>query len=257
MPEIAKRDRQLFWKEFFRFRLWAMLIISGLVATAEPVAGLIFAVFTVGLHAIFSHKSSKKKRFYSRTFEAMWEQVKDRRRRLSEALSQLRKEQIADLQELPRTVEALADSLYVALRRSDMLMEEIRVSEGFRLSEPASPPRISEDEQAKELFRIASQNRVRYKEELKGMFSGIERVEAQVAVFTSSLDALRAKSLNYRLTGKESAAPTQQFLEAVTEARMQFDSIDTALEELGASPFPETITIMPEEAPVQEQHERL
>ena len=52
--------------------------------------------------------------------------------------------------------------------------------------------------------------------------------------------------LGYRLVGKDTETPTQDFLAALTEARMQLDSIDKALDELDLTPFPKTISIMPE-----------
>ena len=71
--------------------------------------------------------------------------------------------------------------------------------------------------------------------------------EAQVAVFTTTLDTLRMKMLGYRLVGKDTESPTQDFLAAITEARMQLESIDKALEELDLTAFPKTISIMPDE----------
>jgi len=78
------------------------------------------------------------------------------------------------------------------------------------------------------------------------VMAGVERTEAQAAVFTTTLDTLRMKMLSYRLVGKETESPTQDFLAALTEARMQLESIDKALDELELTPFPRTVSIMPE-----------
>ena len=55
--------------------------------------------------------------------------------------------------------------------------------------------------------------------------------------------------------GRETETPTQEFLIALTEARMQLDSIDKALDELELTPFPKTISIIPEPGQFSEEQE--
>jgi hypothetical protein len=67
---------------------------------------------------------------------------------------------------------------------------------------------------------------------------GVERTEAQAAVFTTTLDTLRMRMLGHRLAGRSPELAHTEFLQAMTEARMQLDSIDKALDELELTPFP-------------------
>ena len=112
---------------------------------------------------------------------------------------------------------------------------------------------MSPDKQAQELYRIADKNIAEYRQHYIGVMAGVERTEAQAAVFTTTLDTLRMKMLSYRLVGKETESPTQDFLAALTEARMQLESIDKALDELELSPFPKTISVMPDAPPAVDE----
>ena len=58
--------------------------------------------------------------------------------------------------------------------------------------------------------------------------------------------------LGYRLINKLVESPSKDFMEAMVEARMQFDSIDKALDELEMTPFPKQITVMGDGTPVPE-----
>jgi hypothetical protein len=112
--------------------------------------------------------------------------------------------------------------------------------------QPPAPGIVTHDRQAQELYRIADKNIAEYRQRFQAVMAGVERTEAQAAVMTTTLDTLRIKMLGYRLVGRDPDAPTQEFLAALAEARMQLDSIDTALSELELTPFPKTITVMPE-----------
>jgi len=143
--------------------------------------------------------------------------------------------------------DSIAEDLYRALRRSDLVATEVSSSEGWLVAQPRMGQAMSPDRQAQELYRIADKNIAEYRQHYFGIMAGVERTEAQVAVFTTTLDTLRMKMLGYRLVGKDTESPTQDFLAAITEARMQLESIDKALEELDLTAFPKTISIMPDE----------
>jgi hypothetical protein len=65
----------------------------------------------------------------------------------------------------------------------------------------------------------------------------------------TTLDTLRMKMLGYRLVGKSPELSSQDFLEALNEAKLQLSAIDTALEELELGPYPQMIASMPPPVP--------
>ncbi|MEJ5171286.1 MAG: hypothetical protein WHU10_09880, partial [Fimbriimonadales bacterium] len=99
------------------------------------------------------------------------------------------------------------------------------------------------DPQAKELYRIADRNIAEYRKLYDAVMAGVSRTEAQAAVFMTTLDTLRVKMLGYRLVDKSPEVPSQDFLEALGEARLQLDAIDKALEELDFSHLPKLIAV--------------
>jgi hypothetical protein len=71
-----------------------------------------------------------------------------------------------------------------------------------------------------------------------------------------TLDTLRMKMLGYRLIGKSPEMPSQDFLEALHEAKLQLQAIDNALEELDLGHYPKQITVLPP-TPDQVMQDRL
>ena len=67
----------------------------------------------------------------------------------------------------------------------------------------------------------------------------------------TTVDALRMKLLGYRLAGKSPEAPHHEFLTAIAEAKLQFQAIDRALDELDFSLLPK-YTAPTSAAPAQE-----
>ena len=170
----------------------------------------------------------------------------DRLNRLDEVLKKLRKEQVADLREMPTTVHAVGKSLYVALRRADVIAHEIQASETGVINQPPTWISASTDPQSQELYRLADRNIAEYRANYAGVMAGVQRTEAQSAVFMTTLDSLRMKIHGYRLVGRSPEMASQEFLEALAEARMQLQSIDTALEELDLSHYPKMIAVVGE-----------
>jgi hypothetical protein len=252
MHDIKRRDRKVFLKELVTLRrILVIMVVAALVSLAaqgqaDPGGLLACAAALVGAVVYSAHVASVPKRFYSPKFLYLWEAVQERHVRLKRALRQLSRRGIADLAELPVTIEAVVRELYVALRRADMIENEITNSEGWLLVQPPVPGIVTHDRQAQELYRIADKNIAEYRQRFQAVMAGVERTEAQAAVMTTTLDTLRIKMLGYRLVGRDPEAPTQDFLEAITEARMQLDSIDKALSELELSPFPKTVTVLPD-----------
>lgn len=253
MDEVKRRDLQVFLKQLGN--PFGLLIMAGVALIFLAAHWLFFLPLPLFLYGTWAWFSSISKRFHARRFQIMWESCNDRLERLDKALSALSKAKIADLQELPRTVKVVADSLYQALRRADIVMHEVSSSEGWLISQSDPIPPAAQDPQARALYDAAARSTMEYKDQVRLIMGGIERTEAQAAVFTSALDTLRVKMLGYRLINKQVESPSKDFMEAMVEARMQFDSIDKALEELEMTPFPKQITVMGDGTPVPEPQE--
>ncbi|MBS1723485.1 MAG: hypothetical protein JSS66_11090 [Armatimonadetes bacterium] len=257
MDEIRRRDISVFFREFFAAPrviayLFAALLTWLFSNPFSPVAlwqMVIAWALLLTYNSWSAYRASLPKRFKAQRFLLLWNACTERHSRFKAALSQLSKRGIADLQELPKTIEAVSAELYRAMRRADLVATEVLASEGWLVAQPRMGQPISPDKQAQELYRIADKNIAEYRQHYMGVMAGVERTEAQAAVFTTTLDTLRMKMLSYRLVGKETESPTQDFLSALTEARMQLESIDRALDELELTPFPKTVSILPDELP--------
>lgn len=254
MDDIKRRDNMLFVKELlspariflYLALVWFVWMFVNPSGVAHVVKAVIVALAVLSASTYVAWEKSTQKRFKSERFKLLWGACVDRHDRFQKGLKALSRKGVADLQELPKTIEAVANELYRALRRADIVANEVTSSEGWLVAQPRIGQAMSPDRQAQELYRLADKNIAEYRQQFSGVMAGVERTEAQVAVFTTTLDTLRMKMLSYRLVGKDTESPTNEFLAALTEARMQLDSIDKALEELDLTPFPRTVTIMPE-----------
>lgn len=248
MDEIRRQDQILFRKELFRpgRLIFALPILVMLVATAQGAAPLlgIFALVALGVYIWTAWQDSVKRRFYSSNFAMRWGGCEDRLEKFEQVLKKLRKEQIADLREMPATIRSVGHSVYHALRKADIVMHEIGQTElGGQAASPAWTPTTS-DPQSQALYRLADKNIAEYRAELNAVMAGVHRAEAQSAVFMTTLDSLRMKMVGYRLVGRRPELPSQEFLEALAEARMQLQSIDTALDELELGHYPRQISVV-------------
>ena len=208
---------------------------------------MLLGVFT--WYGLAAYNQSVKKRFLAKRFEALHNGCVDRLHRFDDVLKSLRKNQIADLQEMPRTIKAVSQSVYCALRRADLISHEVSKTENGILAAPPTWQGGSNDAQAKELYRIADKNIAEYRTQFAGVMAGVQRTEAQAAVYMTTLDSLRMKMIGHRLTGRGPEMSSQEFLEALSEARTQLQAIDSALDELDFSHFPKTISVVPPPMP--------
>lgn len=253
-PEIRRRDLKVFGSRLVKM---APVIGAGLLCTGSILAfgpgtaawflGNIGLILT-GYGVIKAWQGSLLDRFRHRRFKLLWDNAQDRLKRLDVAMASLKKAEVADLQELPKTIEAVANGLYIALRRADAALSEVSQSEGFLLSQRDAPMPAANDPHAAKLWEAAHLTQKEYRRLLAGLLGSVERTEAQAALFTATLDTLRVKTLGYRLVGRPVEAPSVEFLRDLAEARMQLDSIDKALEELEMSPFPNSVEEAPEQA---------
>jgi hypothetical protein len=235
-----------------------ILLIIG--ALAWPATKIFFGLATGAIlyHAVNSIQRARKRRFRHSRFQAHWDACRDRRKRLDDSLKRLAKSGQAELTQLPKTVDSVNSNLYVTLRRADDLLHEITESEAGLLPDGRNRIVMTEigriqvqrewdtvpqtnDVQAKELYRVAGLNNQEYRQRLDQVMGMIERAEAQAAVYISALDSLRIKLLGLRLGPDDQAS--KALLESMTEAKMQLDAIDKALDELELTPYPKTITL--------------
>ncbi len=266
MDDIRRQDLRLFLSELSSpsrimasialgaFGYFVAKVRTGFGGGFPEGAWLAWAVILIAM-AGAAYSMSVKRRFYNKRYEALWHGCQDRLSRFEEVLKKLRKDQIADLTEMPRTIRRVAGSLYLALRRADIIQHEVSATE-HDLHSPPVWQAASNDPQSKELYRIADKNIAEYRQRYEGVMAGVQRTEAQSAVYMTTLDTLRMKMLGYRLVGRAPEMSSQDFLEALSEAKLQLQAIDTALEELELGPYPTMIAAMPPPIP-DEVRERL
>ncbi|HXH61098.1 MAG TPA: hypothetical protein VNI20_07045, partial [Fimbriimonadaceae bacterium] len=240
MYDIHRRDNQVFTRELLRFGPVSLVIVLGIFNVSFWVTPwlLFSSSLLVAWAIIAAYKRSVPKRFYSNKFRLLWEACQDRLKRFREALTEAKKRGVPELQDLPKTVEQVADTLYIALRRSDVVVHEVVTSEGWLVASRHNPGPPSPDQKAQELYRLADKNIAEYRHHYQSVMAGVERTEAQAVVFTTTLDTLRMRMLGHRLVGRSPEMAHTEFLQAMTEAQMQLDSIDKALDELELTPFP-------------------
>lgn len=255
MDDVKRQDRKIFVRELLRpGRLFvsvvAILTLVGPFGTLMnwewgwnwylAILGLIGIV-----HTAASYNASLGKRFLQKRYEALWNGCQERLKLFEEVLTKMRKESVADLQEMPKTIRRVGQQLYSALRRADMISHEVQLTERGLYHQPPSWQAPTRDAQATELYRIADKNIAEYRNQFAGVMAGVQRTEGQCAVFMTTVDAIRMKMIGYRLAGKGPELSSRDFLDALQEARLQLDAIDKALDELDLGPFPTTIAAMP------------
>lgn len=261
MDDIAIRDKEILRRELlsgnrigqFFISLVLSVAIGVLVGMASrsgivaSIVSLAFLASLVGFVFAAAKQDAERKKFIDKRFEGLWETCQDRMARFEEVLRKMKKDKIADLQLMPETVREVSESLYLALRRADIVAYEINQSEQGITH---SPPMIVEptDPQATELYRIADRNVQEYRKRYAAVMGGVQRAEAQSAVFITTLDNLRLKMLGFRLVGKTPEVPSVDFLDALAEARLQLDAIDKALDELDLNIYPKVVAVVETEA---------
>lgn len=240
MYDITRRDRKLLQRELFRPArvFWSIVAVGFLVSSDFELPFLIIAVAAMAWIVYGAYATSLKKRFVNRKFQLLWDACKDRLERFHDAMAESKKGGVPELQDLPKSVDRIGETLYVALRRADIVMDEVASSEGWLMATKQHGGPLSPDQKAQELYRMADKNIAEYRQNYLSVMAGVERTEAQAAVFTTTLDTLRMRMLGHRLITAGPEVEHTEFMQAMTEAKMQLDSIDKALDELELTPFP-------------------
>lgn len=253
MDEIRRRDLRVFVKEFFKVgRMLGTGVIAfvGLAVASHAnggspgLPGGLVVLFALSAHVYLSYQSSVQKRFISPRFSWLWDSCRERLDSFNKALRQLRKAEIATFSEMPLAINEVSENLYRALRRADLIYDEVARSEHSIRRQLSVPPHTPHDPQSKELYRIADKNLAEYRSNYSDLMSGIQRTEAQAAVFVTTLDSLRVRMLSYRLAGKNPSLSSGDFLNSLAEAKLQLEAIDKALDELDLGHYPTTISVV-------------
>lgn len=256
--EIRKADQRIFVREVFRanrivLHFLFLIFCWGITNLTGNYFLLIIALIaSVAVHIGLSNTAAVRKRFINSRFKGLWSGCKERFESFEEGIKKLKRADIAQFQELPGTVRDLAMTIYNALRRADILFEEVLQSEGVDRIRPGVPMFKPTDPQAQELYRIAERNLGEYRGHYNELMAGIQRTEAQATVFMTTLDNLRVKMLGYRLIGKNPSLSSEEFLSVLAEARAQLSAIDRALDELDLSHYPKTVSVVPPQTKEQD-----
>jgi hypothetical protein len=253
MEDIRRHDLRLFLLELVSpLRLICTGVVVVFLLANERSFGpvsVLMATIAVFVSSVWAWMEADKRKFNNKKFKALWLGCQDRLARFEEVLKRMRKDQIADLSEMPKTIREVSQSLYIALRRADIIAQEVQKSEKGLYNEPPTWKSPSHDAQSQELYRLADKNIAEYRAQFAGVMAGVQRTEAQSAVFMTTLDTLRMKMIGYRLVGRSPELSSGDFLEALAEARAQLQSIDTALDELDLGHYPKTISVVPPPMP--------
>lgn len=240
MNDIKQRDKELFLKELFSFGRFFLVgsLLFIFIITGWKVLWLFLLLAVAGVCVKTAFTRSVEKRFKNRRFLLLWTACQDRLKRFNKAFSDSTRDGVVELQELPKTIVDVGSNLYVALRRADIIIDEVSASEGWLAPPKAQAGPIGPDQKTQELYRLADKNIAEYRQNYQGVIARVERTEAQAAVFTTTLDTLRMRMLGHRLASSSPELEHDDFLQAMAEARLQLDSIDKALEELDQTPYP-------------------
>ncbi len=255
MDDVARQDLRLFLKELFA--PWRVLLLGVSLAFVwslplwpDKVPQKLFISLTFLIYWLAtSFHSSTNKRFISKKYQTMWNGCQDRLVRFEEVLKRLRRDQIANLSEMPSTIRSTGKAIYRALRKADMMSHEVEKTERDPYLAPPIFQSLTDDPQSKELYRLADKNIAEYRQHFAGVMARVHRTEAQSAYYMTTLDSLRMRMLGYRLAGRSPELSSDEFMSALAEARAQLQSIDTALEELDLGHYPKTISVVPPPMP--------
>lgn len=243
--EIRRADRKIFFREFLLpRRIVLQLLNTGLLIAFFQAPLIAFWLVGFVAHIGFAESAARKKRFLSARFADLWSGCRDRYEDFETSLAKLRKADIAYFEDLPKRILEMSLTLYQALRRADILWHEIQISEGKERFQPGTPSFATNDPQSQALYQMAERSLGDYRDSYNELIAGIQRTEAQATVYIHTLDVLRVKMHSYRLLGKNPSLDSQDFLSIIAETRLTLESIDTALEELDLSHYPQLISVV-------------
>ena len=250
MDDLRAHDRQRLVREALSpgrlaVSLGIALAIWVVFAQTQHEVGRALAAwaFLVLGHAGVAMQAAERNKWAHPRMASLWAGCEDRMARFEEVLKRMRKDQLNDLVEMPRTIRKVSQALYAALRRADIVATEVEATERGMIGRPPVWDAGTHDPQSRELYGLADRNIAEYRGHFAAVMAGVQRTEAQSAVFMTTLDSLRMKLIGYRLVGRSPEIGTHDFLEALAEARTQLQAIDTALDELDLGHYPKTVAV--------------
>ncbi len=207
--------------------MMAVQMGGSIVALLVPLA-LGFSGWT--LSALLSRGNY---RFRSLHYKELWDRVQDRVRRFERAYRKSPRVLKQTLSETPDSVHRLVDAMYLALLRADAVRHMLEGLEprdvpvrGIRIEPPAL------DEQARTLYDLARKSRSDYREQYQRMLAGVERTEAQVDLLVSSLDNLRLRLLDHRVTGAKVEMPSDELIQSLQRHQSELTALEKAVDEV-------------------------
>lgn len=250
MDDLRRHDRQRLVREAvspgrlvvslgIALAIWVVFV----QAQHESARALMGWVFLALGHLGVAMQAAERKKWSHPRMASLWAGCEDRMARFEEVLKRMRRDKLDDLSEMPRTIRKVSQSLYEALRRADIVATEVEATERGMVGRPPVWNATTHDPQSRELYGLADRNIAEYRGHFAAVMAGVQRAEAQSAVFMTTLDSLRMKLIGYRLVGRSPEIGTEDFLSALAEARTQLQAIDTALDELDLGHYPKTISV--------------
>jgi hypothetical protein len=243
MNDIRAHDRKILIRELTNFgSLLATVVILVLAWNFK------WPILFLGFIYWYAVAAAKDKEFTSAKIKNLWTECEDRLKRLKKAINENKKREIVTISELPVAIETVAENLYAALRRADIVTTEINKSEGWLIHRSNNPNGVvqSNDPQAQELYRLADKNLAEYRIAYESVMATVQRTEAQAAVFVTTLDSLRLRILGQRLSPNKTEVESGDFMQIMNDAKLQLAAIDKALDELDLQPYPKTISVAPD-----------
>ncbi|MEM4407766.1 MAG: hypothetical protein QXI19_03385 [Candidatus Caldarchaeum sp.] len=241
MNDIHRADLTIIAKSALNPIRLAGLALAGWIGTVLmgqgdiwPLAGMLLWGGALGFYGTAIRNDYLQKRFRTPEHRVLWDLVEDRLRRFHKAVKQAPQEIQRALEDTPQMVDITAKKLYLALRKADMVHQEIERSEGKVIPPPPVLRPHPNDRETTELYVLADKNIAEYRRTLEAVTAHVTRTEGQCAVFLSALDSLRVQLLGHRLRTASPSLPKPEFHHAMTSIKHQLDSITQALKELEA-----------------------
>src|SRR5579862_4687525 len=124
MNDVQRQDRKLFIQELAKGgRVFSVALGIGLIYLFVRLMFEIWPDKTTQFDVMFgigaalvglmwisgARKSAKAKRFHNQRYKALWDGCTDRLQKFDDVLDRMRREQVADLQEMPKTIRRVGD----------------------------------------------------------------------------------------------------------------------------------------------------
>lgn len=231
MRELQRRNWRLFGEELVRLGPLLTTLLFTYFAFVIPFYPLLVAW---PVHALMAYGRAAERRFWSPKLKEKWLAVRERMVLLNDAVRAAKRDRVVTVTELPKTISRVADNIYTALRKADLVVMAISKSEHKMTTRfiPEASKSAVPDAQATELYSVADRNVAEYRQRYNDLMGSVHRTEAQAEVFITTLDNLRIQMLSHNLVGKKSDLDSSDFLFSMKEVRAQLDAIDQALDEL-------------------------